>query len=134
LSVTRALRQDCTHLFVCGEVTPRDLRICLGEVSAFLGRQQDNGLFLAGHLQEQACKLALHLGGRARTLSTAGSSSLVMVERWTFPRQRGRFWTLNAGGACTASLALATKNSLVTLRQSNPTGKSAKPVQPFAKK
>ena len=69
------------HLFVRSELTPRDFRICFGEVGAFLEGQENDRLLFAGHLQEQARKFVLHLGGRARTLSTACSSSLVIDER-----------------------------------------------------
>ena len=51
------------HLFVRSELAARDLRICFGEVGAFLGRQLNNGLLLAGYLEKQTRKLVLHLRG-----------------------------------------------------------------------
>jgi hypothetical protein len=64
-SFTKCVSPGSRYAFVRGELAPRNLRICLGEVGAFLGRQFDDGLLLAGHLRQQAGKLVLHLRGKA---------------------------------------------------------------------
>jgi hypothetical protein len=69
---------DGANLFVGGELAPISLREGFLKRSFVGGIQLNHGLILARQLQENTGEFVLHLGGQARTVSTACSSNLVM--------------------------------------------------------